>query len=471
MQLSSLSFFLFCLIVILVYRALPHVARKYWLLAASFYFYGTWSIQFLITIIVFTLTNYLVGILLAKADHKRLVLILGIGFNIFVLALLKYADFFLPSLLSLMSRTNAAPIPAVQILLPVGLSFMILQTIGYLVDIVRKQVTPERDFVYFAIYVMYFPKVLSGPIEHARDFLPQIKRDAPLTRREIGRGVFLFLEGLFRKRVIADLLWIMNPWGHIFSQNDTGKLTIILWLLAVVFALYMDFSGYTNMARGISYFLGIELSPNFSAPLLSPSTTEFWKRWHMSFTGWLREYIYFPLSRFLIRKTRSGRHLLNFLIPTAATMLFSALWHGLEVKHLIWAGSMGGIMIVEQAARAYLPTSENSKRWQWVQMPVMAVVLLPLIVPFFQTTGDSIWVLRKLMTNGWLGFDPNVLRILWLIVPAALIDWMHLRTDDEFWMVHLHWWLGGLILAAALIILCTVLLTDLFLPTFIYQIF
>src|SRR5262249_52353771 len=154
-----------------------------------------------------------------------------------------------------------------------------------------------------------------------------------------------------------------------------------------------------------SYFLGIELNPNFRAPLVAGSINEFWKRWHISFTGWLREYIYLPLSRFMIRKTRSGRHFLNFMIPVGATMLISALWHGVAKEHLLWAGMVGVLMMAEQFSRANLPPRAPSKKpfWGWGIMRM--ILLTPLVVPFFHSWSDSLYMWRKLVISAPIIFN------------------------------------------------------------------
>lgn len=467
MQLSTLTFFAFCIVTAAVYHFLGRRFKKYALLAASYYFYESWSTQFLAAILVFTLANYAIGRVMGRASrYKRLMLIIGIGFNVFFLLMLKYADFFVPALANLLSQIGLST-PALAILFPIGLSYMVLQAIGYLVDIYRNEMQPESDLVVFALFIAYFPKIISGPIESARRFIPQIKEPAPLTRDQAGQGLYLFLDGLFRKRVLADVLWAMQPYQQIFNDLNAGKLTILLWILAAVVALYMDFSGYSNIARGISKFFGIELSLNFRAPLLAPTVTDLWSRWHISFTNWVREYIFYPLSRVMIRRTRSARHALNYVIPITATMLFSALWHDIAVEHILWAGLMGLILIYEQHRRINQPANNPAQKRFGLALPVI-LLLIPLNTLFLNSFADTVTIWRALIFTSPFSFNPDALRPLILVMPALLIEWTHYRTNDELWLTRMHR-VGPFIAAAALLMLFLVSYTDLITAAFIYQ--
>ena len=332
--LSPIFLIPFIFILCLLYYLIP---RKYrWLLlllvSYSFYFYlGKWTILILF---LSTLINYVTGIFLSSNElrRKRYFLTNGIILNILLLVFFKYvASILSPDslLLPLLSSGGS------KIIFPLGLSFYTLQNISYLIDISKGLLPAERNLGIYATYIAFFPKIVAGPIERGKDLLVQLREPEVYKREEIIEGGRLILFGLFKKLVIADRLALFI--NEIFRTPGTYKgVTLIVGLLFLSFQIYLDFSGYTNIAIGIAKILGIQLTKNFKRPYLAVNIVDFWNRWHLSFSTWLRDYIYYPVRRWLLRKQTVTSNLLALIIPPIVTMVISGLWHGTGLTFLIW---------------------------------------------------------------------------------------------------------------------------------------
>lgn len=329
MQITSFHFFVFVGVALFVYHWVPHSWKNSWLLIVSYYFYLQLGYRVTIVLIIFTIINYTFALLLRKyKNHKHTILTVSILIDLGMLIFFKYSD-------SLIWTHFYSRVPAsissviLPILLPIGFSFLVLQAISYLVDIARSQIEPTKDFIAFAVYIIYFPKILSGPIERTSKFISKLYSPRTISHLDIEEAFTLIVTGLFRKLVIADVLSNLVP-DDIFSETaNYSSLLLILWLLAFSFSLYNDFAGYTNIVRGVSLLFGIPLSKNFDTPYFANGFTDFWNRWHISLSHWLRDYIYFPISRF-IRTRYSNLRWITFVIPPMLTMLVSGLWHGIR---------------------------------------------------------------------------------------------------------------------------------------------
>jgi alginate O-acetyltransferase complex protein AlgI len=302
------------------------------LVSYGFYFYiGKWAILILF---LSTVINYGTGILLSSdaTRHKRCLLIIGIILNILVLVFFKYfASLLNPdSRLILLLHSDEA-----KIIFPLGLSFYTLQNISYLIDTSKGLLPAERNLGIYATYIAFFPKIIAGPIERGKDLLFQLREPEIYTREEIMEGGRLILFGLFKKLVIADrLTFFIN---EVFRTPGTYKgVTLIVGLIFLSFQIYLDFSGYTNIAIGIAKILGIRLTENFKRPYLALNIVDFWNRWHLSFSTWLRDYIYYPVRRWLLRQKAIYSNVLALIIPPVITMVISGLWHGTGLTFLIW---------------------------------------------------------------------------------------------------------------------------------------
>jgi D-alanyl-lipoteichoic acid acyltransferase DltB (MBOAT superfamily) len=338
---NSLSFLIFLPLVLLLYYRLTQRWQNRWLLGASYVFYGWWDYRFLSLILLSTVVDYLAGLAIHRtsdARRRRGFLTLSLVVNLGLLAMFKYFGFFVDSAAGLLGTFGLNPnFPLLHVVLPVGISFYTFQTLSYTIDIYRRQLTPTRDFLNFALFVSYFPQLVAGPIERARHLLPLIEAPRKVAWPAIGIGVELILIGFAKKVGIADAI---APLVDLRFDNPAEASGSELLLAAYLFSIqiYCDFSGYTDIARGVSKLFGIDLMRNFEQPYLSGSITEFWRRWHISLSSWLRDYLYIPLGG-----NRGGSFLTNRNLML--TMLLGGLWHGASWTFVVW-GALHGIYLI-----------------------------------------------------------------------------------------------------------------------------
>lgn len=365
MEVTSLLFFISALAAAAVFWRMPAKLRLPWLLLISAAFLAAWNWQFVLILALFGLVNYWLGLRVEYVipSGKPLWKIAGIVFNILVLFVFKYNHFFLPSLLKLFGLEAQGN--ALQILLPVGLSFLVVQMISYLLDVNHGRMKAERSLVKFGVYTLYFPKLLSGPVERARLFIPRLDSPMPFDREMLNRSLSLIILGLLRKLVFANPLFSMIPADVFTAPANYAGQHLVLYLLAYSFALFNDFAGYTGIVRGISLWFGIDLTNNFNLPYFSRNFTEFWGRWHISLSNWLRDYLFFPISRAMMKHFPKRDHLLNILVPPLATMLVSGMWHGLGWNLLVWGGLHGIYQILERLPGLMYPAIPFDQRPRW----------------------------------------------------------------------------------------------------------
>lgn len=246
-----------------------------------------------------------------------------------MLAFFKYQHFFLPELARLGLESDG-----LRLLVPIGLSFYIVQAIAYLMDLDKGLQEPERDPLDFALFMIYFPRMISGPIERARDFLPKLKAPRLVDDELFARSLTLILMGLFRKLAVADVLNVILPKDVFSDPSHYRAPELALWLLAYSFILYNDFAGYSSIVRGVSGLFGIELNQNFNLPYLARNMVEFWARWHMSLSEWLRDYSFTPTTRALLRRKYNSRHPLTMVVPPLLTMFHQrAIRHDVQLEY------------------------------------------------------------------------------------------------------------------------------------------
>ncbi len=436
MEIISLPFLIFALVVILVYSQLSRPAQNAWLLAASYIFYLSWGWSYALILLVATLANYTLGLRLGQDSPSRSKwLWAGILLNGGALLALKILSSAYGILIfNILNWTQERP-NWTAILLPIGFSFYTLQAISYLIDVSRGQVAPLRNLVDFALYLAYFPKLLSGPIEKAGRFIPQLERERKVDNLQIGRGLGLILIGLLRKLVIADALTAIRP-VDIFS-NPTGYSTLerLVWLVVFAFTLYNDFAGYTSIVRGLSVLLGIELSPNFAQPFFARSFSEFWSRWHISLSVWLRDYIFFPLRRWILQKRLPAW--MALVIPPMLTMLASGFWHGASISMLAWGALHGFYQVLEQKFRKSPRPDETSLRHLRSALIIFIFVTLAWI-PF--AAGDfstAVVYFRGFLPPYQFSFPA----MAWLNIAAALLfslglDWQESQAGSDVYFLN-----------------------------------
>ena len=345
MNFASLQFAVFLALLFTAYWLVRrHEHQNTLLLLASYYFYACWDPRFLLLIWLVTGTSFFVGLRIGATQEptaRRRWLIAYAAFSLTVLSIFKYLDFFLGSAESGLQALGVQVNPLhLGIVLPAAISFFTFESLSYVIEIYQRHVPSTMRFKHYALFVAYFPKLVAGPIERPAVLMPQIANPRTPSQEGMTRGLFLIMLGLFKKIVVADGL--APTVASVFDTDGTpGSIDIVLGVYAFALQIYCDFSGYTDVARGVSKLMGIELSQNFRFPYFSANPSEFWRRWHMSLSSWLRDYLYIPLGGNRLGETRSR---LNLMI----TMLLGGLWHGAAWNFVLWGGYQGLLLIVHR---------------------------------------------------------------------------------------------------------------------------
>ena len=349
---NSGFFLFFFLFVLLFHRAFlrNHRAKIIFLLVASLYFYFKSSGVYFVLIIVSSLIDYFAGKWIFVTEDKlkrKLLLVISIITNLGLLGYFKYTNFFI----QIVNDFSSSHLDMLDIFLPVGISFFTFQSMSYTIDIYREKIKPEEKFSDFLFFVSFFPQLVAGPIVRASDFLPQIHEESYITKQDIGKAVVLIMAGLFKKAVIADYISI-NFIDRIYEWPS--RYTGVENLLAVYgysLQIYCDFSGYSDMAIGLALLMGFKLPDNFNSPYKASTITEFWRRWHISLSSWLRDYLYIGLGG-----NRKGK--LRTYFNLFATFLLCGLWHGAAWKFIIFGAIHGAVLSIEKFFK--LPEKMNS---------------------------------------------------------------------------------------------------------------
>ncbi|HKI30521.1 MAG TPA: MBOAT family protein [Gemmataceae bacterium] len=359
-QFFSREFLIFFGVVFVVYWLTPWRRLRVWvLLTASFVFYASWDWRLAILITGTTAADYFIARGMdAWIDPRRrkLLLVGSLVMNLGLLCYFKYANFFLNSLgEGLNAAGTAVSLPVLRVILPIGISFYTFEAINYTVDVYRRRVPAERNFGHFMLFILFFPHLIAGPIVRARDFLPQVARRKRWDWARMQLGVSQFLVGLLKKLAIADR---MALYARPVFEDPEGYGSRAVWLATLAFALqiYADFSGYTDMALGSANLLGFKLAPNFNMPYLATNFSDFWRRWHISLSSWLRDYLFIPLGG----SRGSGWKICRNLM---ITMTLGGLWHGLSWVYVLWGVLHGGFLVMHRSFRSFC---EARPRLDWV---------------------------------------------------------------------------------------------------------
>lgn len=344
MLFNSTDYLLFFPVVVMLYYAFPDKWKWALLLAASYFFYACWKLEYVALIMITTLADYFIGLRIAKADQKRKKknwLVLSILLNLGMLAGFKYLNFFSQSINDVLGLfSGESSFTVLNILLPVGISFYIFQSLSYTIDVYRGTAPAERHLGIFALYVSFFPQLVAGPIERSTNLIPQFYHPKSFSNDRFVSGLKLMVWGFFKKLVIADRLGLFVSYVYDNPTQHHG-ITVILASVLFVYQLYCDFSGYTDIARGSARIMGYNLMINFNRPLIAQSLRDFWNRWHISLTTWFRDYLLFSLP--YIKNNRVVYTLLyrNLII----TYLLMGLWHGASWTFVLF-GAFHGVLIV-----------------------------------------------------------------------------------------------------------------------------
>jgi len=345
MLFNSIDFFIFLIIVLTVYYSLSFSVRfqNIFLLIASYFFYGWWDYRFTSLILLSSVLDFYCGKKIQSSPNdKKKYLIMSLVGNLGVLAFFKYFNFFISSFSEFIRimGLNVNPV-VISIVLPIGISFYTFQTLAYTIDVYRGDIVPSKNFIDFALYVSFFPQLVAGPIERPTNLLKQISNKRHADVEMITSGIFLIVLGLFKKVAIADYLAVTLVEEPFTSPNAYDSISLWIGVYAFALQIYGDFSGYTDTARGVARILGFELMENFQHPYFSTNITDFWRRWHVSLSTWLRDYLYIPLGGSRKGKNRTYYNLM-------VTMLLGGLWHGASWKFVIWGGLHGLYLTVHK---------------------------------------------------------------------------------------------------------------------------
>ena len=355
MLFNSLQFFVFFIIVTIWYFQLPHKFRWFLLLVASCYFYMSFVPVYILILGGTIIIDYFAGIYLEKiqGNKKRYFLIISLIANVGILAVFKYYNFLnfnIAKLASLFSSTT--PLPYLEILLPIGLSFHTFQAMSYTIEVYRGNQKAEKHFGIYALYVMFYPQLVAGPIERPQNVLHQFHEKHAFDLEKLKLGLMQMAWGFFKKMVIADRLAIAVDSAYTDPQHQSG-LTLLFATFFYSFQIYCDFSGYSDIGIGAAKCMGFDLMKNFNSPYLSTTISDFWRKWHISLSSWFKDYLYIPLGGNRVNKYRAMFNL--FFV-----FLISGLWHGANWTFIIWGALHGIFLVVENAFRKNVKLAESA---------------------------------------------------------------------------------------------------------------
>lgn len=427
MLFNSLTFLIFFPIVFLVFHWIPKRAKTVWLLLCSFFFYMCWNVKYTLLLLFSCTVTYSCGIVIERMRQKekpdraiRLILIAGVILNMAVLFFFKYFTFFGENLAAAAGLLGwNLTTPKWDLLLPVGISFYTFQAVGYTVDVYRGDISAERNFLRYALFVSFFPQLVAGPIERSGNLMSQLEEMPRPSWEKMRHGFLVMLWGFFLKMVIADRIAVFVDTVYGAHEAYPGAYIAAATVL-FAFQIYCDFAGYSTIAIGASEMLGIRLMQNFEAPYFSLSVKEFWRRWHVSLSSWFRDYLYIPLGG-----SRYGtvRKYLNLLF----VFLCSGLWHGARWTYVIWGFLNGLYQVAEDIFTKLLNKLQSIRKTQAVQKQensakgslatrllriVLTFILIDFAWVFFraESLGQAVSMIRSMVTaeNWWVLFDGSL---------------------------------------------------------------
>ena len=442
---------------------LPWGLKKFILLLASYLFYAAWSPPLVALLWVSTIAGWIVVQGLGHTERigrRRALLVVGLIINLGLLGYFKYGGFLLENFTAAVHWLGWKFVPpALDLLLPVGISFYTFRTLSYIVDVYKRKTQPWPSFLDYALYVTFFPQLLAGPIMRATDFLPQCAEPRRATDRQLGWGLTLFVVGLFEKIVVADTL--MAPVAaQVFDVPEMATL-LAAWVGTLAFAnqIFCDFAGYSTCAIGVAMCLGFMTPDNFRFPYAAIGFTDFWRRWHISLSSWLRDYLYISLGG-----NRKGR--IRTYVNLMATMLLGGLWHGASWTFVVWGGLHGLYLVVERALKAVVPD-----RPLWHRSPVkllLALLTFAMVciawVFFRAKTFDRAFMLAMAMLGNAPSDAPLDMASLGLVASGTValvtflvlaVHWFMRDSSLEETAAKCPWWVRAAILAAMLVAIVT----------------
>ena len=432
MLFNSLSFVLFLIIVLLLYYSpvLNWTNKKRMLLLSSYVFYGMWNPPLVILLWISTVVDWTAGNQLnreQKPEVRKMWLLLSLTVNLGFLAFFKYGDFLLENFIALANAVGFEYQPyKMDIILPMGISFYTFQTMSYTIDIYQRKIKPARTFLDFALYVTFFPQLVAGPIVRAKELITQFYEPKRATSKQFIWGLFLLTLGLFQKVVLADVM-LAGTSDAVFAPGQSLNF-LDAWTGTLAFSgqIFFDFAGYSTCAIGIALMLGIILPDNFRYPYASLGFSDLWKRWHITLSSWLKDYLYIPLGG-------NGHGVRRMYAALIITMLLGGLWHGAAWTFIVWGGLHGVYLILERLQKQYLPfriTAWNGMFLAFVTFTCVNITWVFFRAREFETAWSMIKSMffmnpegSKILTN----FD--IIKVLTLISALFVTHWFMRNTS------------------------------------------
>lgn len=432
MLFDSTVYLVFLAAITLVYWRLPHHGQNWFLLVASYVFYGWWDYRFLGLMGLSTVVDYVVGqqIVASESARARRMLFIGsIVLNLSFLGFFKYFGFFVDSAIALAAAVGLSGIPDVvfRVALPPAISFYTFQEIAYIVDVYHGRLKPATSLRDYALFVSLFPHLIAGPIQRPSHLLPQVEEPRSWQGDKAFDGVMLILEGLLRKVVVADNLALVANAAFSGGLGPPSLATVLIGAYAFAGQIYGDFSGYSSMARGSAQLLGFHFMVNFRQPYLAQSLQDFWRRWHISLSTWLRDYLYIPLGGSRMGEARTYRNLLT-------TMLLGGLWHGANWTFVVWGFAHGAGLALERAGGAALAADAGSFWSRWARrFVVFHVVCLAWVFFRAASVTEAVTALSALTQLQWHALHATAAVFLGVLMALMLaLDLRLEQTGEEY---------------------------------------
>jgi D-alanyl-lipoteichoic acid acyltransferase DltB (MBOAT superfamily) len=409
MLFNSIEFLLFLPIVTFFYYIIPPRIRWLFLLGASYLFFISWIPVYIVLILISTLIGYITAIKVENEGNlnvRRRFLYISLFTNLGILILFKYFNFFNGIFRAIWETVGATyPIPDLQLVVPLGISFYTFLILGYSIDVYHRRLRAERNIGIFALFVSFFPQLAAGPIERGRNMLPQFKASHSFDYERVTCGLLRIVWGFYKKVVVADRLGLLVDAVYSNPTAYTGN-PLILATFAFSLQIYCDFSAYSDIAIGAAQILGFKLMENFQQPYFSKSVPEFWRTWHISLSTWFRDYIFFPLRRSMLKSSNSNTDdLAPLVVPPLVTMLLSGLWHGANWTFVIWGGIHGTLIVLDMLWNHYKkPRIHLIKLSEHIKSGLRILITFNVITftwIFFRANSlsDAVYVLQNMFVN------------------------------------------------------------------------
>lgn len=448
-----------------IYRLLRgnRTVKMVFVILFSLYFYYKNSAEYCFILLGVCLSDYVLGLLMGKATvswQKKLIIWVNVLINVGMLVYFKYFNLFLETI----AQFSSAKFDALDIILPAGISFFTFRSISYLVDIYRGHIEPCTSLLDYTFYLTFFPPLLAGPVVRAKDMLPQVKANPVATRAMVSEGIFLIIAGLVKKVVVADFI-SGNFVDRIFDNPSLySGFENLMGMYGFIIQLYCDFSGYSDMAIGIALLLGFRFKDNFNSPFKSQSPTEFWRRWHISLSTWLRDYVYIPMGGNRCSKPRA-------YFNQFTTMVVGGLWHGASWMYVIWGALQGFLLVVHKSMKSVFPSLPEHKKGSWWRMAANVFLTFNLIAITFvffrmRSLEHVGHMAHQIFHDFHFGIAPQFIAGYFTIILACMLGYfLHLmpgtwtqKAKELFTRVP--FWVQAIVLAIVILIIIQVRQSD-----------